>query len=86
MIKFLADKDGRPVIGLGLSRGNCARLLAGKPIFIDLKAMMKDIHPEPQINDATIFIFGGETEETMQAELLLSHGKLPEPRKHHEEN
>jgi hypothetical protein len=38
MIKFVADTEGGGrLIGLGLSRGNCERLLAHKPISIDMR-------------------------------------------------
>ena len=42
MIKFFAEREGRPMIGLGLSRANCKKLLQGKPIFIDTKVMLRD--------------------------------------------
>lgn len=86
MIKLLAEKDGRPMIGLGLSRGNCAKLLAGKPIFIDLKVMLMEMSQLPDLNDATILLFGGEDEETMQRDLMAAGKKLPKPLRHHEEN
>ena len=69
MIKFFASKEGRPMIGLGLSRRNCEKLLEGKPNFIDLKVMLMQVQDVPDPNEATVFIFGGETEETMKAEL-----------------
>lgn len=74
------------MLGLGLSRGNCEKLLAGKPIFIDLKVMMMRIENNPDLNDATILIFGGETEEAMQNELRKGIGYLSTPRTHDEEN
>lgn len=86
MIKFLGERMGRPTLGLGLSRENCERLLKGKPIFIDLKVMMMDCNPEPNLNEATIFIFGGDTEEKLVAELKKYVGPLPEPHTHNEEN
>ncbi len=86
MIKFLGTSDGRPMIGLGLSRGNCRKLLEGKPIFIDLKVMMMDMNPPPNLNDATILIFGGETEDEMQATLGRADISLPKPKTHDEEN
>ena len=74
------------MIGLGLSQGNCKKLLEGKPIFIDLKVMMMDVFPPPNLNDATVLIFGGEDEQSM-ADELKKHGlSLPNPRRHHEEN
>ncbi len=86
MIKFIAHRDGRPMIGLGLSRANCKKLLEGKPIFIDLKVMMMDLTPEPNLNDATILIMGGESEEAMAEILKQGVGKLPKPKTHNEEN
>ena len=86
MIKFLAERGGRPMIGLGLSRENCRKLLDGKPIFIDLKVMMMDVQELPNLNEATILIFGGKDEHAMQADLKRYTGKLPDPRTHHEEN
>lgn len=86
MIKFLATRMDRPMLGLGLSKTNCEKLLAGKPIFIDLKVMMAACDPATDMNDATIFIFGGDTEEQMIAE-LKKHFPLPsEVHEHHEEN
>jgi hypothetical protein len=85
MIKFLAEREGRPMIGLGLSRDNCEKLLAGKPIFIDMKVMLMNVAVLPDLNEATILIFGGETEESMQIELLRA-GPLPKAQSHYEEN
>lgn len=85
MIKFLAERDGRPMIGLGLSRANCKKLLEGKPIFIDLQVMMIDVKSIPDLNQATILIFGGETEESMQRE-IEKRVPLPKGRPHYEEN
>lgn len=85
MIKFLGVRDGRPMLGLGLSRGNCERLLQGKPIFIDLKVMI-GLRDAPDMNDATVLIFGGENENEMQAELSRYIGQLPKPQHHHDEN
>ena len=82
MIKFLATKEGRPMIGLGLSRGNCRKLLEGKPIFIDLKVMMMDVGELPNLNDATILIFGGENETEMQAQLEEGFGGIPNANVH----
>lgn len=86
MIKFLAQKDGRPMIGLGLSKENCKKLLEGKPIFIDLKVMLMNLPGQPILNETTIFIFGGETEQTMQDELSSLLGKLPNPQIDNQEN
>ena len=63
MIKFKADntKTGNTLIGFGLSRMNCERLLADQPIHIDLA--------ELGIAGYEVMIFGGETEEAMAAQL-----------------
>lgn len=87
MIKFLGERDSRPMLGLGLSRSNCEKLLEGRPIFIDLKVMMMDVQNEPNLNDATVLIFGGETEEVMQRDLRKYAAGMPgKTHKHHEEN
>ena len=87
MIKFLGEKEGRPMLGLGLSRGNCEKLLQGKPIFIDLKVMMMNVQDLPNLNEATILIFGGENEAAMQRDLGSFGVVIPkETHKHHEEN
>lgn len=36
MIKFLCVVESRPIVGVGLSRENCQRMLEGEPISIDL--------------------------------------------------
>lgn len=86
MIKFLASSEGRPMIGLGLSRGNCEKLVAGKPIFIDLKVMMMAVTNQPNLNEATILIFGGDSEADMQQQVESICGAAPQTHKHHEEN
>lgn len=57
MIK--ARGDG--VVIFGLSRGNCERLLQAKPIRID--------GSEVGLPGLTIIIMGGETEQSMEADL-----------------
>lgn len=84
MIKFLGTRDGRPLLGFGLSRGNCERLLEGKPIFIDLKVMCANASAD--LNDAVMLIFGGETETEMQMDLAKLVGPLPKAQTHKEEN
>jgi hypothetical protein len=72
MIKALATgKDGRPILILGLSRGNMERLLDGKPIQVDPADLKIPGGP-------VVIILGGETEEAIQAE-LAKHVKLPPP-------
>jgi hypothetical protein len=87
VIKFLGYSEGRPMLAFGLSRANCEKLLEGKPIFIDLKVMMIDVENVPNLNDATVLIFGGETESAMVDKLKSTGLKMPETaREHHEEN
>lgn len=57
MIKFLGSSGTTQVIGFGLSRANCEKLLAGHPIRIPLD----ELHPSL---DFDVVIFGGETEGT----------------------
>lgn len=71
MIKFIGHcKDsGNPVVGIGLSRINCDRLLAGEPILLT---------PESLGLPLEIYIFGGETENSMYEE-LEKKGLTPDP-------
>lgn len=60
MIKFTGTaKDGGRLIGLGLSRGNCERLLDNRPIKIDLRA---DLNIPFK---GEIVLLAGETEATI---------------------
>jgi hypothetical protein len=65
MIKFAATKmvGGReiPVVGLGLSRENCRRLLLGQPICVSLDELVPSL-------EAEVILFAGETEEAMAKE------------------
>jgi hypothetical protein len=56
MIKFAAESraNGNKVIGLGLSRENCRRLLEGQPILVD--------GVEVNCPGVEILLFAGETE------------------------
>ena len=64
MIKFTGESDDNVrLIGLGLSRENCEKLVAGKPIEIDLR---KDLNIPWR---GRIVIIGGETEESMARDL-----------------
>ena len=65
MIKFAGSdtQTGRPVLGIGLSRENCDRLLEGQPILFDT-ANMTDFP------DFTVCIIAGETDESMAASLV----------------
>lgn len=70
MIKAaLKSRSGKRLVLLGLSRFNCEQLLAGRPIKIELQGLDSSL---PQMELA---IMGGETEETMHAE-LARHGLI----------
>lgn len=86
MIKFLGTVGDREVLGLGLSRDNCDKLLEGKPIKIDLEKMLAETDQSYDLNKALVLIFGGETEADMQLDLYRITGSLPTPRTHREEN
>lgn len=71
MIKFTAEVQGNPkrrILGIGLSRENCERLLAGEPIQVDAMAVGM-----PAFEG--LFIMAGETEQAMYDE-LKKHGVL----------
>lgn len=52
--------SGRPLLVLGLSGENMARLLDGDPIYLDTRDMGGQVH---------VLILGGKDEEAMAAEL-----------------
>ena len=72
MIKFAGNNSetGRPVLGIGLSRDECTKLLAGNPIQFDSTGMTG-------LQPITVFIFGGEDEITMAFD-MLRHGVVPQ--------
>ncbi len=79
MIKFHGTSpDDREMLGLGLSRKNCERLLAGQPIFIDLDKMASAGSGLKM--RGVILIIGGETEEAMTDEMhkggALEHARV----------
>ena len=65
MIKFLGDHEGTPLVGLGLSEENVNRLKQGMPILIKTEEVEKLLGVK-----AEIFIFYGQTEESMTDDLL----------------
>lgn len=71
MIKFRGDHEGTPLVGLGLSEENMNRLKQGMPILIKTDEMEKLLGVK-----AEIFIFYGQTEESMTADLQKA-GILP---------
>lgn len=72
MLKYggFNPETARPVLGIGLSRENCRRLLAGEPIVFDTSGF-KDL---PEIE---VVIMGGETEEAMAFDMIKA-GASPE--------
>tara|TARA_Y100000310_G_C20698531_1_gene827509 strand:+ start:6008 stop:6274 length:267 start_codon:yes stop_codon:yes gene_type:complete len=68
MIKFTAkgtDKTtGEPIqlVGLGITKGNVKRMKKGDPIRVPMKALGLN-------SDITLFIFYGETEQRLKADL-----------------
>ena len=75
MIKFLGTSNGKPLYGFGLSEENCKRLVAGRPIIIDLDVMAKDSSPSDQ--RGAVLIFGGKTDQDLADEMLKGTGKIP---------
>lgn len=65
MIKFIGERDGKPLVGIGLSRADCERLLEGKPITVDVAEMDPKLRVE-------LLVFAGENEDHMVAELRRS--------------
>lgn len=67
MVKFIGEsKEGRMMLGLGLSRENIQRLLKGEPIHIHREELD---HISPMEIDE-ILIFAGETEEVIQEDFI----------------
>jgi hypothetical protein len=58
MIKFRGEDNGKPLVGIGLSRKNCERLLAGDPIKFNLREVGLPL-------DIEVLVFAGETEQSM---------------------
>jgi hypothetical protein len=73
MIKFVCrgKQPGQTMIGLGLSRLNCERLLAGQPILIDAKTALNLPWP------IEIALFAGEDEKALITELKKAGFELP---------
>ncbi len=73
MIKFTGTntETGQPVLGIGLSRENCEKLLAGQPILFNTESL-KDF---PVME---VFILGGETEDSMAFDMLKMGAVRPD--------
>jgi hypothetical protein len=77
VIRFLASStDGAPLVGLGLSDDNFARLRAGQPIYLRLR----DLLPDSEI-ELLIFAAGGSEVAMIEqlAGLLGPVTRLPAP-------
>ena len=73
MVKFSgSDKtSGSPVLGIGLSRENCEKILDNQMILFNTQNM-------PGLPQLEVCVFGGETEEDMEKTLLLTGVLTPE--------
>jgi len=69
MIKFLGQRDGRPLLGLGLSERNVVQLKEGKPIVVELQPLTGE--------DGQIVLLYGETEAAIVA-ALKAEGSVDE--------
>lgn len=70
MIKFVAhDKDGRALLGLGLSDENLRRLRKNRPIAVDPRDL--------GIEGPRIMVFAGPDEDSMRA-MLAEYVTLPD--------
>lgn len=78
MIKFSGTHDDVPLIGFGLSRANCERLIAGQPILISAEQVAKMV---PGLR-AAVLIVGGESETAMYDELKAAGMVGPETQIH----
>jgi len=62
MVKFTSTREGRTLVGLGLSAGNVQRLREGKPIHVHLEELNLPYKIE-------LMIMYGETEQEIANEL-----------------
>ena len=65
MIKFTGthQETGQPVLGIGLSRANCEKLLAGQAILFSTEGLAG-------MPPMEIFLMAGDTEESMAFDML----------------
>lgn len=73
MIKATAAVGGDPVLILGLSGENMARLMAGEPIVVDPRELGLDRLP------ARVVLVGGRTEDTIKNDLEKRFSAPPSP-------
>lgn len=66
MIKASGQNGDTPVLLIGLSKENCARLLAGRPIMFNAS--------EVGLADLQLIIVGGETEDHIAADIIRQTG------------
>lgn len=68
MIKAVGERDGRPLLILGLSGESMTRLMADEPILVKLA--------ELDLPDVQVLLIGGRTERHI-AEQLAKAGIIP---------
>lgn len=71
MIKFTAEGSKGKILGIGLSRLNCEKLLTGQPITLDTKSLGLPFQLQ-------IIIIGGESEFAITDELERNGMMMPE--------
>lgn len=82
MLKSIAKTDDGPLVMLGLTYANLAKLKAGQPIDLSLQEMLDLFHGadglgEQPLRTARLVLFAGESEEAMALE-LEAHGIAPQ--------
>lgn len=65
MIKGAGSIDGEPLLMIGLSRANTARLLAGLPITFRTEPL--------GLPAMTVLLIGGEDEDTMREKIAKAY-------------
>jgi hypothetical protein len=80
VIKFCGNNNetGHPVLGIGLTRDECEKLLQGQPILFGTESMPGLLHME-------VFIMGGE-DETVMARNMLTHGAIAPDQIHEDQS
>lgn len=71
MIKFVARKnDGNLILGIGLSKANTEKLVAGQPILIPYETLAEYLGLALSgIEEFDLLLLGGETEDDIKEEL-----------------
>lgn len=78
MIKLVAEINNRRTLILGLSRMNSVNLHNGRPIIIDVQALIESIQAtEGSRPPQDIVLCAGDTEEDIYAELRDHMPQLP---------